>query len=251
MSSAGLAPSGVGERHAPARGALTPGLIVEAALRIADNEGLDAVSMRRVAAALGVGTMTLYTHVQDKDALLALMRDALFAEHLVEDTGSDWRTGITRIARRTRETLLRHPWAVPLGLRPALGPNKLRHIEQVLAVASRITPDPTAQRTIIHAVDDLVTGCAMQELSARAIGADVPQPLCGLRRRIDADPALRALLDSGSFPHLSRVLAGSAPFAAERFEQALTWLLDGIERTYRSEPSHRCPPRQGEAGEGD
>ncbi|WP_255360478.1 TetR/AcrR family transcriptional regulator C-terminal domain-containing protein, partial [Frankia sp. EI5c] len=182
----------------------------------------------------GVGTMTLYTHVQDKEELLALMRDALYAEHLVDDTGPDWRTGLSRIAHRTRASLLRHPWAVTLGLRPALGPNKLRHIEQVLAVASLLTDDTAAQRTIIHAVDDLVIGCAMQELSAKAIGADVPQPMCGLRRRIDADPALSALLDGGAFPHLSRMLAGTAPFAGERFDQALTWLLDGIERTYRS-----------------
>ncbi|WP_018634691.1 TetR/AcrR family transcriptional regulator [Parafrankia elaeagni] len=226
-------PARARERQATPRVSLTSDRIVAAGLGIADAEGLEAVSMRRVAAALGVGTMTLYTHVQDKDALLALMRDALFAEHLVTDLGPDWRTGLTRIARRTRECLLSHPWVLALGLRPALGPNKLRHIEQVLAAASGITSDPAAQRTIIHAVDDLVIGCATQELAAKALGADVPQPMCGLRRRIDADPALRGLLDSGVFPHLAQMLAGDAPFAAERFEQALTWLLDGIERTYR------------------
>ncbi|MCK9901436.1 TetR family transcriptional regulator [Parafrankia colletiae] len=226
-------PTRARERQATPRSSLTSDRIVAAGLGIADAEGLEAVSMRRVAAALGVGTMTLYTHVQDKDALLALMRDALFAEHLVTDLGPDWRTGLTRIARRTRECLLSHPWVLALGLRPALGPNKLRHIEQVLAAASGITSDTAAQRTIIHAVDDLVIGCATQELAAKALGADVPQPMCGLRRRIDADPALRGLLDSGVFPHLAQMLADDAPFAAERFEQALTWLLDGIERTYR------------------
>lgn len=226
-------PARARERQATPRASLTSDRIVAAGLGIADAEGLEAVSMRRVAAALGVGTMTLYTHVQDKDALLALMRDALFAEHLVTDLGPDWRTGLTRIARRTRECLLSHPWVLALGLRPALGPNKLRHIEQVLAAASGITSDTAAQRTIIHAVDDLVIGCATQELAAKALCADVPQPMCGLRRRIDADPALRGLLDSGVFPHLAQMLAGDAPFAAERFEQALTWLLDGIERTYR------------------
>ncbi|KPM50458.1 TetR family transcriptional regulator [Frankia sp. R43] len=220
-------------RQASQRGTLSPERIVAVALEIADSDGLDAVSMRNVAAALGVGTMSLYTHVQDKDTLLVLMRDAQFAECLVEDTGPDWRTGFTRVARQTRESLLRHPWAVALGLRPALGPNRLRHMEQVLTIAAEITDDPTAQRTIIHAVDDLVIGCATQELAARAIGADVPRPHCGLRRRINADPTLRALLASGEFPHLARVLAESSPFAAKRFEQALTWLLDGIERTYQ------------------
>ncbi|MCK9931861.1 TetR/AcrR family transcriptional regulator C-terminal domain-containing protein [Frankia sp. Mgl5] len=226
-------PRGAGDRPAASRAGLSRERIVAVALEIADAEGLDAVSMRRVAAMLGVGTMTLYTHVQDKEALLELMLDALTAEHLLADTGPDWRTGLTRIARLTRQSLLRHPWALALGLRPALGPNKLRHIEQSLAVASGLTTDPAAQRTIVHAVDDLVVGCAMRELAARAIEADVPRPLCGLRRRIDAEPTLRELLHSGEFPHLARMLAGDAPFASERFEQALTWLLDGIERTYR------------------
>jgi len=83
--------------------------IAAAALAIADREGFDAVSMRRVAQELTVGTMSLYYYVKTKDELVAAMDDALMAEALLPTLPKDWRRAITEIAKRTHAALSRHP----------------------------------------------------------------------------------------------------------------------------------------------
>jgi AcrR family transcriptional regulator len=210
--------------------------VVDAAMALADEEGLDAVSMRRVAARLRVGTMTLYSHVRDKDELLDLMWDALLGEHLLPDellaeVGADWRAGLTEIARYGRRTFLRHPWALGVGMRPGLGRNKLRHVEQALSVASGITRDPHAQRLVAYAVDDLVAGCTLRELAAQRRLRREGQP-CGLRELLDAQPDLLEYIGAGDFPHLRAAIEDDMPTEFDRFERSLAWLLDGIERTY-------------------
>src|SRR4051794_35051184 len=89
--------------------------IAATALAIADADGFEAVSMRRVAAELGAGTMTLYHYVTTKDDLLALMDDAIMAEVLVPDDElplDDWRTAVSMISRNSRDAFVRHPWAI-------------------------------------------------------------------------------------------------------------------------------------------
>src|SRR4029453_10963234 len=87
--------------------------IAQTALAIADAEGIQAVTMRRLAAELGAGTMTLYHYVRSKDDLVALMEDAIMGELLVPDDQlpTDWRQALTAIAPRTRATFPRHPRA--------------------------------------------------------------------------------------------------------------------------------------------
>jgi hypothetical protein len=82
------------------------------ALSIADAEGFQAVSMRRVAQELGVGTMSLYYYVRTKDDLVAVMDDALMGEILVPSLPKGWKRAITEIALRTLAVFLRHPWAL-------------------------------------------------------------------------------------------------------------------------------------------
>src|SRR5215218_1642963 len=112
--------------------------VVLAALAVADDAGFDAVSMRNVAARLGVGTMTLYSYVSSKDDLLDLMFDEVMRElHLPEPLPADWRQALIELSRRTREVWLRHPWLVSsIGERSAFGPNSMRHVEQSLAAVS-------------------------------------------------------------------------------------------------------------------
>src|SRR5580692_9951157 len=86
--------------------------IAAAALAIADAEGFQAVSMRRVALELDVGTMSLYYYVRTKDDLIAVMDDALMGEALLPSLPRDWRRAITEIATRTHAVFLRHPWAL-------------------------------------------------------------------------------------------------------------------------------------------
>ena len=108
-------------------------------MHLADTEGLDAVSMRRVASELGSGTMTLYHYVKNKSELFALMENSMMGELLVPDDElpDDWRGGFTEIARRSRAAHRRHPWVGNFhddDQAPG-GPNGMRHFEQSLLVA--------------------------------------------------------------------------------------------------------------------
>ena len=92
-------------KAAPSRSAA-----VRAAIEIADNEGVEALSMRKVAARLGAGTMSLYRYVANKDDLLDLMVDAVIGEEpLPEEPSGDWRTELAEQARRARRSAQRHP----------------------------------------------------------------------------------------------------------------------------------------------
>ncbi|GIH79794.1 hypothetical protein Plo01_62230 [Planobispora longispora] len=110
--------------------------ITEAAIRIADAEGLEAATMRRIAAEIGAGAMSLYRHVPSRDNLVELMADRLMGE--IDLTGmpsGDWRADLTRYAGELRAMWLRHPWiaAVQRSL-PSFGPNQLLLIERLLGV---------------------------------------------------------------------------------------------------------------------
>jgi AcrR family transcriptional regulator len=88
--------------------------IARVALQIADAEGVDAVTLRRVAAELGAGTMTLYHYVRTKRELAALMDDAIMGELVIPDDElpDGWREGLALLARRTHELFLKHPWSL-------------------------------------------------------------------------------------------------------------------------------------------
>src|SRR3954449_4175411 len=101
---------GVAFRAVPRRSSLSREAIVAAALALADAEGLDAVSIRRVAAALGARPMSLYTHIAAKDDLVDLMADAVVGEVLVEDPPAGWRAALGAMAERSWRTFVAHPW---------------------------------------------------------------------------------------------------------------------------------------------
>src|ERR1700721_4027131 len=113
--------------------------IASAALAIADAEGFEAVSMRRLAQELEVGTMSLYYYVKTKDDLIAVMDDALMAEALLPSLPKGWRRAITEIATRTHSVFLRHPWALVSMLSAPPGLNAMRHLEQCLEALAATT----------------------------------------------------------------------------------------------------------------
>lgn len=109
-------------------------------MEIASEEGLQALSMRRIADRLGVGTMALYTHVPGRSELLDLMIDQLYSEiYRVPDPGlpiaqpGGWRERVEFVASENLKLLQRHPWATDMGARPAIGPNLVRKYEAELA----------------------------------------------------------------------------------------------------------------------
>jgi AcrR family transcriptional regulator len=223
--------SGVSRPRGP-RPAITRAEIVAAGLAIADAEGLDAVSMRRVAQDLGVGTMTLYSHVADKGQLLDLMNDEVMSEVVVPgELPADWREALSELARRTTDAMIRHAWvAADRGRSLRIGANALRHVEQSIAAVEPLGLEPTTAGAVLACVDDYAIGYALRTIAARQ-WAEAAGTEDLVRATAAAPPAeLRELLETGEYPRLRRSLQdGSFAPAADRFEPGLRWLLDGIE----------------------
>jgi AcrR family transcriptional regulator len=214
--------------------------IAATAIRIADTEGFGAVSMRRVAAELGAGTMTLYHYVRNKGELVSLMDDAIMGELIVaeDELPSGWREALTALAHRTRAAFERHPWAFT-ALRGAQGgPNGLRHFEQSLTATADTGLDLREQLAIISTIDDYVLGFVVRVGEMKASAADA-------RELVDSVPAhvveyFDGLLATGEFPHVKELFGDRdlreaireliALFADEdRFDRGLQRVLDGIE----------------------
>jgi AcrR family transcriptional regulator len=205
------------------RPALTREAIVAAAMAVADAEGLEAVSMRRVAAELGARTMSLYTHIDRKEDLLDLMADEMIGEVLVEEAAlsGSWRDAISAIVRRERDAYLRHPWMSELiGKRSRVGPNTLRHLEQSLTALDELNVDLETAIDIVGTVDHYMLGHVMVEVAVRC------RPEVSLGERA----YLEELVRSGDYPRLAPLLRGNRPKRHGDFERGLQWLLDGIER---------------------
>ncbi len=190
---------------------LTREKIATVALAIADKDGFDAVSMRRIAHALKVGTMSLYYYVKTKDDLIAVMDDALMAEALVPSLPKGWKRAIVEIAKRTHALFTRHPWALSAMLSAPPGLNAMRHMEQCLEALAETSMTGEEKLTLLAMVDDFVFGHALREATDHAA--------------IDAEFAA-AQLKSGAFPRLVEVFGdGRICTRADRFEQGLRKLL--------------------------
>src|SRR6185312_3031068 len=145
--------------------------IARAALEIADSEGIDAVSMRKVAQRLGAGTMTLYHYVRNKGELIALMSDAVMAEVVVPEgeLAADWRTGLTQIANRSHDAFSAHHWVFQkMGDDGVPGPNGMRHFEQSLQAVASLGLDREQTFEVIGQVDDYVFGSSLREVQEPA-----------------------------------------------------------------------------------
>ncbi|MBO2456402.1 TetR/AcrR family transcriptional regulator [Actinomadura violacea] len=219
---------------------LTREAIVGKAIEIADAEGLEAVSIRRVASELGVRAMSLYTHIEAKEDLLDLMYDVVAEEVLVEDgLPDDWRAAMVEIMRKERAAGLRHPWMFELaGRSPRVGPNGLRHAEQSMAAAARLTDDPKEMLAIVTTVDHYMLGFVLREQRLREMGTT---PTGEVRPSVLEQAYVRKLLESGDFPHLNSVLDAGL-FSQEDFDLGLKWLLDGIEHGHRGKWPSASPP---------
>jgi AcrR family transcriptional regulator len=188
--------------------------IAAVALTLADREGFAAVSMRRVAQELKVGTMSLYYYVKTKDDLIAVMDDALLGEALLPTVPKGWQRALTAIARRTLALFMRHPWALAAMLSAPPGLNAMRHMEQCLEALAAAPMTAAQKLTLLATVDDFVFGYAL-----RATASDT---------RIDMQFA-KTQLATGGFPRLTEVFGdGRFEVNDDRFEKGLRALLAAI-----------------------
>lgn len=154
------------QRPVASEAGLSKQRVVVEAVRLADREGVDGLSMRRLAGVLGAGAMSLYHYVASKDELLGAMIDAVFDEIELPPKETEWQSALRQRAVSARQVLARHPWA--LGLmesRTSPGPANLRHHEAVTACLRR-AGFPVLMAT--HAnwlLDSYVYGFALQEAS--------------------------------------------------------------------------------------
>jgi AcrR family transcriptional regulator len=203
--------------------------IVQAAIAIADEEGLAGLSMRRVAAEMGVATMSLYRHVPSKDDLLLAMLDAVMAEPPPVRAGRGWRARLEAIARLHWENYARHPWLAPaLSLtRPQPTPNGMTHTEWVLEALAELGMDPATTLRTGVAFIGYVIGLAVGVEAERQAEQDT-----GMSSDEWMDTQGETLFPMMSrFPTLARLTqaAGVDMGLDALFECGLRCFLDGLE----------------------
>jgi AcrR family transcriptional regulator len=193
--------------------------VLAGAVELADREGLDAISMRRVGASLGFEAMSLYRHVRGKDDLLDGMVDAVMAEFPSRDERLDWRESLRALVRGAHDVLLAHPWVAALATsRPAVGPARLRFVDAVLGALLAGGCSPQLAHDAMHAVEVHVFAFTLQELR---LNADVSAHGYQL-------DAVRG--DSALYPHLALTLSTATHDHVAEFEFVLELLILGIER---------------------
>ncbi|KOG23923.1 MULTISPECIES: TetR/AcrR family transcriptional regulator [Streptomyces] len=199
--------------------------IVRAAIESADAEGLEAVSLRKVAGVLGVGPMRLYGYIASKEELLDLMVDAVHAE--IRPVGDGWRDVLRSLAEATRQAAHEHEWLADLlGGRPQLGPHALATGETVVAALGDVDLD--AVMPVVASVNAYVIGAVRREIAERR--AERATGLDEKRWQASLGPYLERTFATGRFPALAAVVRDAAHLDADdTFRIGLDCLLDGIE----------------------
>ena len=230
-----------GVRERPHRGpkpALSQPRIVDAAVRIADAEGLDAVSMGKVAAELGAAPMSLYRHMSGKEELLRLMVDAAWGDAPPPPaSGEGWRDGLSRWAWTMRGNARRHPWVVriPLNSLPIM-PREVAWFENALACMRDTGLTEARKASVIMLLAGYVRNLATTEAdisaAVRASGLTPAEWMSTYPRM------LRQLTDPGRFPALTAFIAAGV-FEIEdgpddEFIFGLDRILDGVEALVRA-----------------
>ncbi|WP_433411617.1 TetR/AcrR family transcriptional regulator [Microtetraspora malaysiensis] len=231
--------------------------IVRAAIEVADTEGLAALSMRKVAERLGVGTMSLYTYVPGKAELIDVMLDTVYGELPLparEEEAADaagkpdggWRARLEAIARDHKALYHRHPWMLQVGSsRPPLGPNVTAVYDHSLRAVDGIGLSDTEMDAVVTLVTGFVNGAVRG-----AVEAEQVERLTGMTDEQwwwAHAPFLSKVMDPRRYPVAARVGAAAgeahnAPYNPEHaFEFGLARVLDGVEVFVRSRVGSASP----------
>ncbi len=212
----------------------TPGLrvplsrerVLRTAIDLADQGGIESLSMRKLGRALGVEAMSLYNHVSNKEDLLDGLADIVIGEIEVPASGDDWKAAMRRRAISAREMLARHPWAGGvIESRTSTSPTRSRYPE---AVVGSLRQAGFSVEMAVHAfftLDSYIHGFAVQEQN---LPSGTPEELAGV-----ADTMLAAL-PAAEYPHLREVIVEYVLKAgfdyADEFAFGLDLMLDALER---------------------
>jgi len=208
--------------------------VVDAAIALADAEGLQAISVRRVSQELGVSPMAVYTYVPSKAELVGLMFDRVIGESAEIADGLEWREALTVLACERWTLAERHPWMLDLALhRPPLGPNLVARHEAALRILDGTGLDDITKDLVIDVLHSFLVGALLEAREARE--AERVSGLTDEQWFAMAEPALTAQLDPDKFPRVRRLgeawrTADKAQVADPRwrFRFGLGAVLDGI-----------------------
>lgn len=212
---------------------LTVDQVVQAAIALADAEGLESVSMRRVAERLGVGAMSLYRYVPSKSELLDLMQDSISGEHADATPPADgepWRTRLEWHARQSRAMIQRHPWVLQVrnGQRPPLGPNIMAVFNAYLGTVKDIGLTPAETIAVTELVGNYVQGAT--RVAVEAVQAAEESGVSDEEWWGERDEFWEEYFDVERFPHITLMWElGGYEEPMDSFEFGLQRVLDGIE----------------------
>jgi len=202
---------------------LTRTRVLREAVALADEGGIEGLTMRRLGQRLGVEAMSLYNHVANKDDLLDGMADLVSADFAVPAPGDEWREALRRAATSAHDVLVRHPWAgTLLESRANPGPARLAYLDGVIgALVAAGFPIQSAYHAFLT-LDSYIYGFTLQEVSAPA----APE------RVAESAQAFVAGLPDGEYPHLvamAELVMDPAYDPGADFATGLTIILDAIE----------------------
>jgi AcrR family transcriptional regulator len=222
-------------REQPLRGpkpSLTLAQIVDTAIRVADTDGIDALSMRRIARELDVGTMSLYRYIPGKAELLDLMLDRVSEpSDVLKNAGAQsWRETLELSAHDGRQLYLRHPWLLQVNwARPVFGPSTLASVEFVIAGIADLSVTDQQRIMVLMMVDAYVTGSVRHQIMYA--NAEEETGISDEEFWSTQYPVLERAMATGDYPAMAGLAEDS--FEAgwdETFEFGLRCLLDGLER---------------------
>jgi AcrR family transcriptional regulator len=212
----------------PAR--LSRDAVLNAALALADEGGLDALTMARIGEQVGAEAMSLYRHVRNKEDVLDGIVDLVFAEIELPPTRDDWKTAMRARAHSAREVLRRHPWSIGLmESRAQPGPANMRHHDAVLGSLRGAGFSSAMATHAYNLLDSFIYGFALQE---RGMPFATPEEMAAMEASMFQGLA-------GEYPHLQAVasdLIASRFSYADEFDFGLDLILDGIERQLAVQP---------------
>jgi len=210
---------------------------VQAALEIAEEDGIRNVSMRKVARRLNAGTMSLYHYVRTKDDLLALMDDAIMGEIVIPEgeMPDGWRERVTLIAKMSLTAWLKRPWLLDEEDEFRVTANGMRHMEQTIGALDGVDISPSLKFDIMNQVDDYLFGFAVRERKVKSINLLEAEEMEEITDFIEDN------IRAGGYPNLMEMFNPDRDFEKqwlemmedvyneERFDRGLTRILDGVE----------------------
>jgi AcrR family transcriptional regulator len=198
--------------------------VLQAAIALADEGGIESLTMRKLAQKLGVEAMSLYHYVAKKDDILDGIVDLVVSEIAVPPTEAEWKAALREIAISAHEVLVRHPWACNLMWTTSISPARLRYMEAILGTLRESGFSPNLTHHAYHALDSHITGFTLWQVNIPFTAEDIAELGAAFLRELPTDvyPYVAE--------HTEQHLQPPSHEEKSEFEFGLDLILDGLER---------------------